>query len=178
MKTAYAMSWAGFMATMQRLKLDDSNIEEKYMAGIIEIMGEQDLQYMPFRFQRDHPNVLRLVFDDVDTDMKVHSIGHPDDDDKEYFEVKTMSKEQGEKIVKFINDNELSTNFVIHCAAGISRSGSVAKFIIEYFGGTDKEFHLLNPHCSPKAGFLKTLRDAAQDYSRAEPKVDPGVLQT
>lgn len=158
---AYAMSWIAFMDTMRRNGLDDSNIESKDKTALIQIMGQQDLVDMPFWFKKDHPNVLSLVFDDTEVDAPVTYLdGSPKGN------IYTLSDSQASQVVNFVKANKDALTFIVHCAAGISRSGSVAKFIMEYTAeegeNSDKEFHLINSHCSPKAGFMKTLREAAQ----------------
>ena len=156
---AHALSWVQFCATMQEAGLDDTNIETKTpLSGVIEIMGEQDLPYMPFHFKEDHKNVLRLIFDDVDKDMEVVYLG-----EREPRNLYTMSEEQGKKLFEFIKVNNNAINFVVHCAAGVSRSGAVAKFIMEYTGGEeDRDFYVLNPNTRPNGTVLRILRNLAQ----------------
>lgn len=159
MKPVYAMSYAGFVSNMILSKLDDSNIESKNSA-VIEVMGEQDLLQMPHHFKQDHPNVLRLLFDDVDEPLQVNRLGT---DGREYVPVIPMSEAQGKQIFEFIKTNKDAVNFIVHCAAGISRSGAVAKFITEYFGGTDREFYFLNPYTKPNSRILNILRKLSQE---------------
>jgi predicted protein tyrosine phosphatase len=167
MKPVYALSWHSFCATMQHNKVDDSNIESRTSA-IIEIMGEQDLLGMPFYFKEDHPNVIRLIFDDVLEDLQVIKIAGYGGDTREYIPVVVMKEEQGRQIVKFVRTNEKAVNFIIHCAAGVSRSGAVAKFINEVFGGTDREFHFLNPYVKPNYVVLNMLRNLQQTMTNPD----------
>lgn len=161
MKPCYALSYREFKASMDVSKVIDENVESKKSA-IIEIMGEQDLLKMPFWFKQDHSNVLRLIFDDVDEPLKIWSIGHPDDDEREYIPVVPMSEEQGKLIVEFVKANFEASSFIIHCTAGISRSAGVAYFINEFinecFGKTDEWFRQINPHTSPNQRIINILR--------------------
>lgn len=162
MKPAQALSYREFKVNMDHLKVTDETVDSYKRSAIIEIMGEQDLIYMPFHFKKDHHNVLRLLFDDVDVPMSIWSIGHPDDDDRECIPVIPMSEEQGKLIIEFIKANSEVNNFIIHCAAGVSRSAGVAKFINEYFGGTDREYYQFNPYTKPNQRILNILRKLSQ----------------
>ena len=44
-----------------------------------------------------------------------------------------ITDEQAIEIVKFIERNSHKTEFIIHCSAGISRSGAVSAWIYDYF---------------------------------------------
>lgn len=165
MKPAYALSYSEFADQMKKHALDDSNIETKKSA-LIEIAGEQDALEMLY-FKQDHSNVLRILFDDVDEPYKVYimgelSAGQVIEDEREYRMVVPMSVEQGKQILEFVKKHRDATNFIVHCAAGISRSGAVAKFITEYFGGDDRGYVFLNPHTQPNSRILKILRELSQ----------------
>lgn len=164
MKQVYALSWHKFCATMEHTGVTDDNVESKDKTALIEIMGEQDLLSMPHHFKKDHPNVLRLLFDDVDEPYKVFKLGSTGDEpyEREFRMVVPMTKEQGQQILDFIKKNKDVGNFMVHCAAGVSRSAAVAKFITEYFGGEDKDFYKLNPYTHPNARILTILRNLSQ----------------
>lgn len=162
----HALSWYQFTSSMDYAGITDDNVEEKTKTAIIEITGEQDMKYVPFYFKKDHFNVLRLLFDDIEVDTDVQFL-----DGTGKGKLITMSLNQGKQIVQFIKENEHVNNFIVHCAAGVSRSGSVAKFIAEYFNIEDAQFELLNPYVSPKLGFLQTLR-LAEDELNKELKIN------
>lgn len=158
MKPCYALSYPQFRATLDVAKIDDTNIEEKKSA-VIEVMGEQDLLFFPFYFKQDHPNVLRLLFDDVDEPLTTSLLG----DGRDVIPVVPMTEEQGKQIIDFVRTNKDMHNFVIHCAAGISRSGAIAKFINEYFDGEEWYYWELNPNTRPNARILNILRKLSQE---------------
>lgn len=155
MKPVYALSYREFCASMDYNKVDDSNVESKNSA-VIEIMGEQDLLIHPFWFKKDHMNVLRLCFDDVDEALTTKLLGDIYDE-REYIPVVPMSIEQGKKIFDFVKENLLAKSFIIHCAAGVSRSAAVALFINGYFGGDWHHFKQINPHTKPNIRIVKIL---------------------
>jgi len=162
---ALALSWNQFGAMVAREHLNDENVSLKNKACFIEIIGEQDLLRMPHWFQKDHPNVLRLLFDDVDEPLQVPLLGR---DKREYISVVPMSEEQGKAILAFIEQNSHADVCVVHCAAGVKRSGAVAQFIndwadIDYFTARS-----LNPSTKPNARILSILRNVYRDKYKEE----------
>lgn len=165
MKPCYALSYPQFRASLDEAKIDDTNIGEKGKnSAVIEVMGEQDLLFFPFYFKQDHPNVLRLLFDDVDTPLTTSSLG----DGRDVIPVVPMTEEQGQLIVDFVRANKDKQNFVVHCAAGISRSGAIAKFIVEYFDGEEWYYQHLNPHTMPNSRILNILRRLSQTHGKED----------
>jgi len=73
-------------------------------------------------------DILRLQFNDVDPEY-LESLGN-DAEGKVLF-----TEQQAKKVVSWINNNKGKLyGVVVHCWAGISRSGAVAKFIADKFG--------------------------------------------
>jgi predicted protein tyrosine phosphatase len=56
--------------------------------------------------------------------------------------------------------------FIVHCGAGISRSGAVATFINDLYGNSYKEFFNDNRHIQPNFTILRRLR---QEYNKKYP---------
>lgn len=153
----YALSYTQFIDAMHYNKVTEENVEAR-PGAIIEIMGEQDLRFLPFYFKHEHHNVLRLTFDDVDERLDIKLFGEPQDDGREYIPVVPMSEEQAKLIIKFVEANENAKVFFVHCAAGISRSGAVAKWIDQKFNEDDTVFNVNNPHIIPNQRILSILR--------------------
>ena len=141
-----------FDEEMERMKLDDSNVEDVKEKALISIIGtpecltyylkEADTRHW---FNENHPNVLNLDFDDLGED-RVYE-GHL---------FKAMSDKQAEDVVRFIEDN-LGKDFIIHCRAGKSRSQAIGMFILsnykEYFA---KDQPTIEPYFANK-GVLRKL---------------------
>lgn len=72
---------------------------------------------IPFYFDEDDSNIIRLRFNDAEAN-----------------EDKCMTVEQAKLLIKFINDN-YGDDFIIHCAAGQSRSAAVQRFILDCYQG-------------------------------------------
>jgi len=77
--------------------------------------------------------VLRLRFHDID---------------KPYQNYTLFNEKYAKRIVKWLKEYEGTLTVVyVHCAAGISRSAAVAKFIAEVYGlAFDKDYPLYNKH--------------------------------
>ena len=121
-----------FDEKMKDLGLNNQNVNNLKDTAFISIIGTKEcLEYYldegetKHFFMSNHENVLNLDFDDISTDVKYD--GHI---------FKTMSMEQAEKAVNFIEDmvNGGRTTFYIHCRAGMSRSRAFGEFIYRTFG--------------------------------------------
>lgn len=117
-----------FDEDMRNMNLNDDNVENSKMA-FISIIGTQEcLKYYldeddTKHYFKDHPNVLNLDFDDIETDVMYN--GH---------HFKAMSMKQAEKTVDFIEKIIHSGVECIegHCRAGMSRSRAIFEFIYRY----------------------------------------------
>lgn len=79
---------------------------------------------------------------------------------------KKPSHTELEKIVKFVNKHKDKICFIVHCSAGISRSGAVVTFIKEKFINEvdiDK-FNKENKYIQPNLYVLKKLREIDHKY--------------
>jgi predicted protein tyrosine phosphatase len=137
-----------FNDIMAKHDLNDSNVEEKAvgvaMISINDTIGAWSVSW----FNEDHSNVLRLWFDDVETDLQVS----PTNPEK----CSAFTEEQAHQIIEFIDRNK-DKNFFVHCSAGISRSGAVGTFILDYLQGDKDHFKQMNSHISPNAHISRTL---------------------
>ncbi len=149
---------------MVRNNRTDDNIEEwNSNVCLISINGsdcytEKYPELQPY-FKQDHLNVLNLIFDDVD---EPHSI----DMAKEFQEkgIKLFSETHALKILSFIEKHKDKKSCLVHCAAGISRSGAVGEFINDHIGKEDyKTFKTRNPHTHPNGLVMRTLKRIARE---------------
>ena len=72
------------------------------------------------------------------------------------------------KIVHFVNKNKNKNIFMIHCSAGISRSGAVAMFIRDkFFDEIDNVvFNIENKHILPNLYILKKLKELDNEIKK------------
>lgn len=78
---------------------------------------------------------------------------------------KAISFEQAVEIRDFIIDN-LDKTLLVHCGAGIARSGAIAEFYWELLGGSYKELIEKYKHISPNGRVLQYLRMADKNQKR------------
>jgi predicted protein tyrosine phosphatase len=85
------------------------------------------------------------------------------DTDKQKQSMYLFTKEQAEGFIKFINSvNEKDINvLMIHCAAGVSRSGALGLFACRYLDLDEEKFRKDNPNIFPNAHVTQLLIDAS-----------------
>ncbi len=88
-----------------------------------------------------HPNLLVLFFDDVETEGAT-----------------AFSSDMARHIVRFVQESD-ERPLLIHCTAGISRSGAVGLAIAEQCGCVEV-FRRENPDIMPNQLVLRELRQA------------------
>jgi len=118
------MGMLEFHQLMTKSDFNDSNIEDQTKLAIISITGGEpsDKHY----FKRSHANVLNISFYDIDEAVEISGVKH-----------EPITVEQARRIIDFIEVNQ-NKNYIIHCVAGVSRSGAVAQFITDFYGWADK----------------------------------------
>lgn len=144
MKRIEVSSHALFEERCKGLGVNDDNVESEKFSDLafIDIIGTKDSieKYLhedntKHWFEKEHPNVLNLEFDDIS------------EDEFEYNGIvfKGFTNEQAKKSYDFILANE-NKDFIICCRAGISRSQAFGNFIHDYFGGYDSTSLLGTPN--------------------------------
>ena len=144
MKRIEVSSHALFEERCKGLGVHDDNVESEKFSNLafIDIIGTKDSieKYLhedntKHWFEKEHPNVLNLEFDDIS------------EDEFEYNGIvfKGFTNEQAKKSYDFILANE-NKDFIICCRAGISRSQAFGNFIHDYFGGYDSTSLLGTPN--------------------------------
>ena len=144
MKKIEVSSHLRFEEKCKAMGVNDENVEsEKFSEyAFIDIIGTRDAiekyLYEPNTkhwFDREHPNVLNLEFDDVsEKEFEYNGIIF-----------KGFTQEQARKSYEFILNNS-NKDFIICCRAGLSRSQAFGNFIHDYFGGYDSESLLDTPN--------------------------------
>ena len=148
-----------FDKDMRKMGLNDTNVEDSNKAFISIIGTPECLKYYldegdTKHYFADHPNVLNLDFDDIESDVIYN--GH---------HFKTMTMEQAEKSVDFIEKvvNKKVNEIKIHCRAGYSRSRAFGEFIYRYCKehGIDVEYEDRNDYTTVlNQGVLRRLNHA------------------
>ena len=151
----YVLSKVEFDGLLQRNNIDDMNVDEFITVAFISINDSSGDYYKNPLFRINHHNVLNLWFDDVEKD------GQLSPTNKE--ETKAFSSSQANTVIEFLNSNKSAKTLFVHCAAGISRSGAVGQFALDYLKGNKESFVTNNKHILPNGRVLRLLNEALRN---------------
>lgn len=144
----HTLSVADFKHTMGNNDLYDSNIEQRADLAVISI-GNSSEDIDPddifsngpssrwFRYQ--HKNVLNLTFDDITAPEKwqmmsqsaTRSAGCSDSGENgiSISDCILFDEEMARHLVRFVEENRAAKIWIVHCSAGVSRSGAVSRWL-------------------------------------------------
>ena len=146
----HTLSVADFKHTMRNNDLYDSTIESMPELAVISIGNSFD-DFDPDDifsngpssrwFARRHRNVLNMTFDDIASPEKwqfLSQFGNSRSSDdtsgnasaeKDYV---LFDRNMARKIADFVDDNHEASTWIVHCSAGISRSGAVSRWLKDW----------------------------------------------
>lgn len=142
-----------FDELMRNKGITNDNVESKTKTFFISINDTEGTDEVPYF--NDKSNVKVLFFDDVETDLTIPIIGT-----KEVKTAKAFTPTQARELIDFIDKNKDKESCIVHCAAGISRSGAVGTFVNDYLGGDYNSFKKQNPYILPNGLVLQLLNRA------------------
>lgn len=141
------LSKGGFKIILTHLGITNDNVESLGDYTFISILNSDSMGDNIGYFEENKRNVLILKFDDViDPD---HGVLFTDD--------------QSIEIINFISlnrDNILKGKCVIHCSAGVSRSGAVGTYLNRKFEFDEILFGEFNPNIMPNELVLDILNNS------------------
>lgn len=145
-----------FIDLLRHEGIDDSNVEQRTGIAFISIQNSKGIELWaePY-FKADHENAISLVFDDL-TDKDTEVL-------ENYPGSRLISKEDAEKIVEFVERNK-DRRFLVHCTAGVSRSGAVGEYIRRVINLDWGKFIRANPHVKPNNYVLMMLMRAKREW--------------
>lgn len=156
MTSIVAMARLSFENYCKNNNINDNNIpKDSFFICIHNTFGKENTQ--PF-FKESHDNVLNLYFDDCSEDYITSDLG-------ELVMGKSFTKDQAQTVIDFLDKQKECgiDNGIIHCQAGISRSGAVASFTANYFNMNKFVFKSLNPKIISNPHVLSTLNGILWD---------------
>jgi len=138
---------------MKSNNITDLNVEQLKDSFFISITDTDKFSTSrePY-FKENHENVINLSFDDCTED------GQPSPTQPEG--TKAFNKDQALVLYKFIKKHLEKEQCIVHCMAGISRSGAVGTFINDITRGDYREFKRMNPQIVPNQ-HVKSLLNRA-----------------
>lgn len=154
MKKIDILSKFTFDQIMEKEGVTNDSVETFVNSLFISIHGNYEEDEPPY-FSKNYDNVLNLVFDDVEEDIQ----------DSGGRIARAFTREQAVELIKFIEDHKNRKYCIIHCGAGVSRSGAIGTFISDYFEKDYKEFKLQNPHIMPNGQVLAMLKRVAREWN-------------
>jgi predicted protein tyrosine phosphatase len=171
------MSKMMFNDVMQNRGITDETVESwgnsgYYFISINDLEIDPELGNTDFRswFSRNHSNVLRLAFADVETEKPViiEYKSKVKESGKQLLIVNPFTSVQAEEIFDFIGKmkrGKRPVTLVVHCHAGVSRSAAVGEFAVKYLGGDYEAFRKMHPNILPNTLVMKKLWGIAEaDY--------------
>lgn len=124
------------------------------------VPGEENKPFLESRL-----NVLNLFFDDIDEDIliKVFYRNEQDEIESKNHTCKSFDSNNANETIRFLTlishfaKKEENINLIIHCHAGISRSGAIGVFANDFLGLKYEDFKQENPHVLPNSKVLREL---------------------
>ena len=121
-------------------------LSKTFFISIIDTSGRS-------HFKTNHDNVLVMKFDDL-TDTEWDRIAPATQKGLNLF-----NEKHAKQIVDFLEKNKGKDYCMVHCAAGVSRSGAVGTFINDFYSKVDYfTFMSRNKYVKPNAYVLTTLK--------------------
>ena len=136
----HTLSVADFKHTMRNNDLYDSTIESMPELAVISIANSFD-DFNPDDifsngpssrwFSRRHRNVLNMTFDDITSPEKWQFLSQFGNTSagKDYI---LFDQNMAREIADFVDANHEARTWIVHCSAGISRSGAVSRWLKDW----------------------------------------------
>lgn len=139
-KKAIAVSKRVFESNFNNLKIE----EQKGYTLFISILDMDNQE----KLYNEYDNFLQVKMWDIEEDLH----------DKNGLKYHKPSDTELQKIVDFIDKNQNYKRCIVHCSAGISRSGAVVTFIKDKFKIDNQSFLQANPFIRPNLYVLNRLK--------------------
>lgn len=142
-----------FEQLMAKYYIDDDNVEEIKDTFFVSINDTKTSSYYKESwFKRDHDNVMVLYFDDVESEGETSPTNSG--------MCTPFSEDMAKSLVEFIirNIESKKENCIIHCEAGISRSGAVGLFANYVTRSDHYTFMKNNPQVRENSRVSRMLR--------------------
>lgn len=149
----FVLSKTRFDALMVKNEITNDNVEQKEKMFFISINDSCGTDAVPYFEEKE--NVKVLFFDDIEEDLKL-----PTKISGQFVIAKAFTEKQSVELFDFIEKHKDKESCIVHCTAGISRSGAIGTFINDFYGGDTEEFKKQNPYVLPNGLVLMLLKRA------------------
>lgn len=146
-----------FDSTLNRMGINDLNVEKHLDKAFISIINDdgKDTSF----FEKEHPNVIKFIFDDATDEENKLRIK------KGLVELKLFSNEDALRLINFLENNKRVSILLVHCAAGQSRSGAIGTFANDLYGEERyHEFMRSNPMVRPNYFILSLIKRVYYEF--------------
>lgn len=162
----HIVSATKFKKILESNKLNNNTIKDKKNLFFISIIGDGDDDGLVHVLDTAE-NVLNLEFDDVEEDCLVPVFQN--DGTITQSQLRTFTEKQGKKVIEFLDkikeSKEENITLLLHCFAGISRSGAIGTFAHDYLETDKHSFIMTNPQIRPNSNVLRVLNRLMYDRS-------------
>ena len=139
--------------------VNDYNVEEILKEDIIISITDSPTGFSDYDkplFLKKHDIILKLVFDDVSEDEAASPTNRG--------KTKAFDVVQANQVLDFLEKHKDKKRCIVHCAAGISRSGAIGSFVNDVYGsGNFLELKRRNPYIMPSPYVSQVIR---REYAR------------
>ena len=137
----YVLSKLRFDDLLKNNNIDDSNVDTYKNSAFI-CINDTTGSYYHEPILTEHFNVLNLFFDDVETDT---------------CEYRAFTENDAKRVISFLDVNKNVKLLLVHCGAGVSRSGAIGQFALDYLNGDKDQFNFDNSFILPNSRVLQML---------------------
>jgi predicted protein tyrosine phosphatase len=147
-----------FDSYMKKKGITLENVESLDKVALISI-NNPEKDFEPY-FKEDRANVKVMTFHDCDgTGGNIPIFNESPRAGTYTVALQPFTREQAKELFAFIKANKEKDTFLIHCTAGVARSGAVATFIQDYIGTDWEKFKRDNSSIQPNAHVYRLLHD-------------------
>ena len=153
-----------FFNEMGRRNVNDKTVED-FKTTIFISVNDPDSPGTHY-FKEEHPNVVTLYFHDCEDDIEFKYVqqgfkrGKNDELEPQYVPIIFFNEEMAKKVLDVLEYGKQNNaaSVIVHCTAGISRSGAIATFARDFFNSPSvDDFRTENTYICPNSTVKKFL---------------------
>lgn len=143
------LSYQDFKQLIYAQGINDETVETYKKTIFISILDSEGW-FAVNQFEKDHTNTITLQFDDVLNSGELSPTNRSGN-------TRAFETTDAKKILDLLDANPDAKNCIVHCAAGISRSGAVGQIVNDYYKGDYNVYRRNNPRIMPNQMVIQKL---------------------